>query len=181
MQYISLLTEGVELLSVKLWGVIEWPMTCFLGFFFILGYTQSQILQSEDLILKTDIRTPRSEHLSNIWIRYVTMTSWWVRLRLKSPAPRLFTQPFIQAQIKENIKAPCHWPLWGEFPTQRACNAANVSIWWRHHIYLSHIHANTTAFHMRFAQNTSLPIAWAVKVILNDMVKFVPLEEYLAF
>ena len=20
-----------------------------------------------------------------------------------------------QAQIKENIKAPCHWPLWGEF------------------------------------------------------------------
>ena len=33
---------------------------------------------------------------------------------LKSPASRLFTQPFIQAQIKENIKAPRHWPLWGE-------------------------------------------------------------------
>ena len=30
-------------------------------------------------------------------------------------ASRLFTQPFIQAQIKENIKAPRHWPLWGEF------------------------------------------------------------------
>ena len=28
---------------------------------------------------------------------------------------RLFTQPFIQAQIKENTKAPRHWPLWGEF------------------------------------------------------------------
>ena len=27
-------------------------------------------------------------------------------------ALRLFTQPFIQTQIKENIKAPCHWPLW---------------------------------------------------------------------
>ena len=25
-----------------------------------------------------------------------------------------FTQPFVQAQIKENIKALCHWPLWGE-------------------------------------------------------------------
>ena len=25
-----------------------------------------------------------------------------------------FTQPFIQAKIKQNIKAPCHWPLWGE-------------------------------------------------------------------
>ena len=27
----------------------------------------------------------------------------------------LFTQPFFQAQITENIKAPRHWPLWGEF------------------------------------------------------------------
>ena len=38
--------------------------------------------------------------------------AWW---RVKSPASRLFTQPFILAQIKENIKAPRHWPLWGEF------------------------------------------------------------------
>ena len=35
------------------------------------------------------------------------------RCRLKSPASRLFTQPFIQAQTKENIKGPRHWPLWG--------------------------------------------------------------------
>ena len=40
---------------------------------------------------------------------------------------------FIQAQIKENIKAPRHWPLWaeftvaGEFPAQSASNAENVS------------------------------------------------------
>ena len=27
--------------------------------------------------------------------------------------PRLLTQPFIRAQIKENIKAPRHWPLRG--------------------------------------------------------------------
>ena len=45
----------------------------------------------------------------------------------------------IRAQIKENIKAPRHWPLCeeftgtGEFPAQRASNAENVSIWWRHH------------------------------------------------
>ena len=47
----------------------------------------------------------------------------------------LFTQPFVQAQIKENIKAPRHWPLWavtGGFPSQRASNAKDVSIWWRH-------------------------------------------------
>ena len=30
-----------------------------------------------------------------------------------------FTQPIIQAQIKENIKAPCHWPLCREFTGDR--------------------------------------------------------------
>ena len=43
-------------------------------------------------------------------------------------------------QIKENIKASRQWPLWGEFtgefPTQRASNAENVSIWWCHHVLL---------------------------------------------
>ena len=37
----------------------------------------------------------------------------------KSPASWLFTQPFIQAQIKENIKAPRHWPLCGKFTGDR--------------------------------------------------------------
>ena len=32
---------------------------------------------------------------------------------------RLFTQPFIQAQIEENIKDPRHWPLWGEFTSDQ--------------------------------------------------------------
>ena len=48
-----------------------------------------------------------------------TMTSWWARWRLKSPASRVFTQAFIRAQIKENIKAPRHWPLCGEFTGDR--------------------------------------------------------------
>ena len=38
---------------------------------------------------------------------------------LKSPASRLFTQSFIQTQIKENIKATRHWPLCGEFTGDR--------------------------------------------------------------
>ena len=65
------------------------------------------------------------------------MTSYWPRWRIKSPASRLFTQSFIRVQIKENIKAPRHWPLCGEFtgpgefPAQRASNAENVYIWWR--------------------------------------------------
>ena len=42
-----------------------------------------------------------------------------MRWRLKSPVSRLFTQAVIQAQIKENIKAPRHWPWWGEFTGDR--------------------------------------------------------------
>ena len=40
---------------------------------------------------------------------------------------------------QRNIKAPRHWPLCGDFtggrwiPVQKASNAENVSIWWRHH------------------------------------------------
>ena len=49
---------------------------------------------------------------------------------------RLFTQLFVQEQIKKTIKAPYHWTLWGEFTgefhTQRASNTENVSIWWHH-------------------------------------------------
>ena len=51
----------------------------------------------------------------------------------------MFTQPFNEAQIKENINAPRHWPsCWnspetGEYPVQGASNAENGSIWWRHH------------------------------------------------
>ena len=41
------------------------------------------------------------------------------RWRLKSPASRLFIQPFIQTQIKENTIAPRHWPLCGEFTGDR--------------------------------------------------------------
>ena len=50
----------------------------------------------------------------------ITVTSHWARWRcLKSRASRLFTQLFDQAQIKEDIKAPRHWPLWGEFTGDR--------------------------------------------------------------
>ena len=45
----------------------------------------------------------------------ITMTSSWARWCLKSPAWRLLTQRFIQAQIKENTKAPRHWHSCGEF------------------------------------------------------------------
>ena len=58
---------------------------------------------------------------------------------LKSPVSPLFHQPFVRAQIKQNIRAPRRRPLLGEltddqwFPHTKASNAENVSICWRHH------------------------------------------------
>ena len=49
----------------------------------------------------------------------ITMTSQWVQWHLKSPASPLFSQQFNQVQIKENIKAQCHWPLCREFTGDR--------------------------------------------------------------
>ena len=90
-------------------------------------------------------------------VRYhITVTSKWARWRLKSPASPWFTQPFIRVQIKENIKAPRHWPLCGEFtvtgefPTQRASNAENVSIWWRHH----EVNCNNMTGRVRYCNRT---------------------------
>ena len=61
-----------------------------------------------------------AERVESVTIRLeITLTSQWARWRLKSPASRLFTQLFIQTQIKENTKAPCHWPLCGEFTGDR--------------------------------------------------------------
>ena len=71
---------------------------------------------------------------------------WWrhcefpqiLRYRQNHCYTFLASQAFMHALTKENIKAPRHWPLWGEFtgtgefPAQKASNAENVSIWWRH-------------------------------------------------
>ena len=51
----------------------------------------------------------------------------------------MFTQAFIQARSKKTSKLRViglcegNLPVTGEFPTQKASNAENVSIWWRHH------------------------------------------------
>ena len=67
--------------------------------------------------------------LKTISVQFIIVTSQWAARRLKSPAYRVFPQPFVQAHIIENIKAPRHW-----FPLQRASKSENASIWWRHHL-----------------------------------------------
>ena len=75
----------------------------------------------------------------------IAMTSQWAQWLLKSPASRLFTESFSQAQIKETSKLRVtglcegNSPMTGEFPAQTAINAVNVSIWWRHHTVLENL------------------------------------------
>ena len=40
-------------------------------------------------------------------------------------------------QRKHQSAASLAFPGTGEFPAQMASNAENVSIWWRHHIYIT--------------------------------------------
>ena len=60
-------------------------------------------------------------------------------MRLKSPASQLFTQPFFRRRWKKTSKlcvaGLCEGNslVTGVFPAQRASNAENVFIWWRHH------------------------------------------------
>ena len=94
-----------------------------------------------------------------------------MRWRLKSSASRLYTQPFISAQIKESITLRVtglcveNSPVTGEFPTQTFSNAENVSIWWREHFYFCLVCNRSMAFlftksipissqHRRSVQNT---------------------------
>ena len=66
----------------------------------------------------------------------------------------IVTEPFIQAQITENIKAPRHWALYGEFtmtgefPAQMVSNAENGSIEWRHHVLA--LTANASRFVQKY-------------------------------
>ena len=74
----------------------------------------------------------------------ITVTSWWARWCLKSPASRLFTQPFIQAQIKRTAKLRVpglyagNSSVTGEFPAQMVSDAQNFSIWWCNNHYVKH-------------------------------------------
>ena len=103
------------------------------GLIYIMGIS---ILVRRHLFIGTDPRSREISKLSNkLLIHYNERDGV-----SKAPASRLFTQPFIQAQIKKNTKAQRHLPLCGgnssvtgEFPAQKDSGAEKVSIWWRHH------------------------------------------------
>ena len=59
----------------------------------MLTYCIHQVILLVEVLGPSQYKTPSYQYRNS---QYITMTSWWPRLRLKSPASRLFTQPFIQ-------------------------------------------------------------------------------------
>ena len=55
-----------------------------------------------------------------------------MRWRLKSPVSQLFTQPFVQTQIKENIFTSLAFVSHRWIPLTKGQSREIVSIWWRH-------------------------------------------------
>ena len=57
----------------------------------------------------------------------------------------VYSKDLFKAQINENNQLRVtglyaeNSPITGEFPAQRASNAKNISIWWRHHEWLADI------------------------------------------
>ena len=132
--------EGTELNII--WFLSSRLLTRLCVYVYVLYYYRKQPDMVWDLTLVIYLCRPRcGQFMIVLKTLDITMTSQWAWWRLRSPVSRLFTQPFIRAQIKENFKVPRHRPLCGEFtgtgefPAQKASNAENVSIWWRHHEY----------------------------------------------
>ena len=80
-------------------------------------------------------------------IRVICSKYWYVvpshygDVIMSAMASHITSIEIVYSNVYSNIKAPSHWPLCGdspgtgEFPAQKASDAENVSIWWRHHEY----------------------------------------------
>ena len=76
--------------------------------------------QSPEYSRKTEDVTDTNQSNTNQTTVYICLRHYnEVIMSAIAPASRLFTQPFVQEQIKENIKALRHWTLWGQFTGDR--------------------------------------------------------------
>ena len=109
---------------------------CLCAFFLILlqsyvpFYVKKEKMCNSMCLSEFECAKRLKAHSQAIPVLYITLTSYWPRWHLKSPASRLFTQPFIETQIKENIKAPRHW-------TEAIYNEMQMlTFWWNSHHWL---------------------------------------------
>ena len=93
-----------ETLLFPLWRQCNW-LLYYTGRFYTHSLELCTDFPSMDYCnSNTNVALEKTEDGSILYIwKFITVTSWWARLRLKSPAYQLFTQPFVQAQTEENI------------------------------------------------------------------------------
>ena len=82
------------------------------------AFSNMEVRQSVDCHIASEMNpTHMKERARGDDKQYITVMSQWAPWRLNSPASRVLAQPFVEAHIKENIKAPpCHWTFWGNPP-----------------------------------------------------------------
>ena len=75
--------------------------------------------------------------------KITTLTSWWAQYGVLNHQPHDCLLNFLSRHrskkiAKLRVTGLCagNSPVTGEFPAQKASNAENVSIWWRHHVFL---------------------------------------------
>ena len=61
-------------------------------------------------------------------------------------------------------------PVTGEFPSQGASNAENISIWWRHHDTLHHQQSGTTSF----IQDSNMFNKWHLQQLSWYLIEYLP-------
>ena len=87
---------------------------------------------------------------------------------LKSPASRFFKT----SKLRVTDLCEGNSPVTGEFPAQRANNAENVSIWWRHHAVFAKADTKLSSFSLwvlasvaykgvEICQRCLWPLSWA--------------------
>ena len=86
------------------------------------------------------INKSRQQELWDLDLYYITGTWWWVRWWLKHRRLDCLLNGWYRRILKKTLKLGvtglCEGnpPVAGGFLSQRASDAENVSIWWRHHI-----------------------------------------------
>ena len=80
--------------------------------------------------------------------------------------------------MKENTKAPRHWPLWGEFTGDRCIPRikgqlrGKVSIWWRHHALHPYDYAHGSCFRFCFVLFFWLRLVFTRKLVNSRITSF---------
>ena len=97
-----------------------------------------------------------TQRASNVENASIGLTASW-----------LFTQPFIQAHIKENTKAPHQWPLCGEFTGHRWFSQHKGPVTWK-----------MFSIGWRHQDQTQVPDEWALIYLLGSFKHF-PLNHHI--